>query len=376
MRLLRAFALSVLAALLVAAPGTAAGRQNPLQSIGAPPPIGPKPPVGAGGCSITAPTCADVAPAIIHSALDPSVLERNIRNLTAILHASIDAQAKQQRVAQWAVRAFQRAGVDQARWENLALPSWAGSLLQDRRSASVHPGYVVAEIHGRENTGEFVVLAAPLDAEDPGSRAVANASNAAIVIDAARAIHAAGARPVRSIYFILFSEADGKSLGSLSYVSAHRSELNQIDAAIIYDAGSDPVNGYDLDGRKSLETRLRQALAPAAQFGANHDRFAPTLAADSFDFLLEGVPTLVTNCQPHTGSSANFDFEVLKRNVAFTAVSAYAIADLPQRLGSRQTRSQIEQLIARTGLAPKMRSLGIWSQWQLGQRGRRPPAER
>jgi hypothetical protein len=289
--------------------------------------------------------------------------------LAAILDAPIDARAKQQRVAQWAMHAFQQAGVDQVRAEYNPLPSWALSPAQNRVTGPQQTN-VVAEIGGRENPREFVILAAPLDTRGSGASALATVSNAAVLVDAARAIHAAGLRPLRSIRFLLFDQTNGKPFGSLAYVLAHRDEIDQADSAIIYDAGMAPVTGYDLDGRKSIEAPLRNALAPAAQFHANHDSFTPTLDAGSFDFLLEGVPTLVTNRDSAFRPPATFDFAVLKWNAAFVAVSAYAVADLPERLAPRQTRSQIEQLIARTGIESKMKSLGIWSQWRSGKRGR------
>lgn len=367
----RSLALAALAASLALAPTMATARQNPLPPINAPAPIGPKPPLGSGGCSITAPTCADVAPFIIRSALGPSPLERNFRDLSRLLGTRGDSLKTQQRILQWAVQAFQQASVDQVRVETHPLPSWALSP-QSNRAESIPSANVVAEIRGWKYPNEFVVLGAPLGFQGSRTGSLADASNAAVIIEAARAVHAAGTLPLRSIRFVLFGETNGKSLGSLAYVLAHGKELDRTSAAIIYNAGDQPVTGYDVDGRKALETPLRKALSPAKQFHASHDSLMPTLAVDSFDFLLEGVPTIVTNHVARPADSVKFSLASLQQNVAVAALSAYGIADLPKPLATRQTRIQIEQMIERSGLENRMKSAGIWSEWTKGERGRRP----
>ena len=54
---------------------------------------------------------------------------------------------------------------------------------------------VVGEIRGREKPDEFVLLGAHLDSWDLGTGALDNGCNAAMVIDAARVIHASGNVP-------------------------------------------------------------------------------------------------------------------------------------------------------------------------------------
>jgi carboxypeptidase Q len=244
---------------------------------------------------------------------------------------------------------------------------------------------VVAEIRGREKPDEFVVLGAHLDSWDLGTGALDNGCNAALVMDAARAIHAVGVRPRRSIRFVLFTGEEQGMLGSRAYARAHRRELDGADAAIIYDDGDGRVTGYMLSGRHDIEARLREALAPAAQFHADQDTFDAEVGTDNFDFLLEGVPTLVANQKEdnylmnyHAASDTfdKVDFAQLKQNVAFAALTAYGIGDLPERLGPRQTRAQIQELLQLTGLDKQMKRLGIWQAWEEGERGRRPKPAR
>ena len=65
---------------------------------------------------------------------------------------------------------------------------------------------VIAELRGSEKPDEFVILGAHLDSWDLGTGALDNGCNAALVVDALRAIKASGVRPRRTIRFILFSE--------------------------------------------------------------------------------------------------------------------------------------------------------------------------
>ena len=73
---------------------------------------------------------------------------------------------------------------------------------------------VVGEIRGREKPDEVVILGAHLDSWELGTGALDNGCNAALVIEAARAIAASGLRPRRTIRFILFSGEEQGTLGS------------------------------------------------------------------------------------------------------------------------------------------------------------------
>lgn len=77
---------------------------------------------------------------------------------------------------------------------------------------------VVAEIRGREKPEEIVILGAHLDSWDLGSGALDNGCNSALVVDAARAIRAAGLKPRRTIRFVLFGGEEQGMHGSWRYV--------------------------------------------------------------------------------------------------------------------------------------------------------------
>jgi carboxypeptidase Q len=251
--------------------------------------------------------------------------------------------------------------------------------MPNRVTGPVESENVIAEIRGREKPDEFVILGAHLDSWELGTGALDNGCNAALVIDAARVIHASGVIPRRSIRFVLFTGEEQGMLGSWAYARAHRPELDHMTAAVIFDSGNGAVTGYSLGGRKDLLPTVREALEPVKSLGVKDFTFDIETGSDDFDFLLEGVPTLVANQAPanymlnyHAASDTfdKVDIAELKRHVAIAAVTAYALADREQRIGPRQSRAEVDQLLKDDGLDRK--AAMKWSLWQKGERGRQP----
>jgi carboxypeptidase Q len=253
--------------------------------------------------------------------------------------------------------------------------------MPNRVTGPVDSENVVAEIRGREKPDEFLVLGGHLDSWDLGAGALDNGCNVAMVIDAARVIHASGTIPRRSIRFILFTGEEQGLLGSAAYAHTHRAELDNMVAAIIFDSGIGKVTGYALGGRKDIAAPVRAALEPVASLGVKDFTLDAGMDTDNFDFLIEGVPTLVANQDPanymlnyHAASDTfdKVDIAELKRHAGIAAVTAFALADAAQRIGPRQSRSETEQLLQETGLAKEMKEAGFWPLWEKGVRGRAP----
>ena len=239
---------------------------------------------------------------------------------------------------------------------------------------------VVGEIRGREKPEELVILAAHLDSWELGTGALDNGCNAALVIEAARAIKAMGLVPRRTIRFVLFSGEEQGTVGSYAYVKAHRAELDKLRAVIVYDTGSGRVTGYSLGGRKDIEAGVRAILKPLDAWGATNHTVDASFGTDNFDFLLEGVPTLVANQEIsnylvnyHAASDTfdKVDIRELKLNTALAALTAWGVADRAEALGKRLSRAELDSLIKETGLDQQMKLLGYWDPWQTGERGRK-----
>jgi carboxypeptidase Q len=240
---------------------------------------------------------------------------------------------------------------------------------------------VIAEIRGREKPEEWVLLGAHLDSWELGTGALDNGCNATLVIEAARDILQTGTRPRRSIRFALFTGEEQGMLGSWAYVRAHRAELDWARAAIIFDEGIGRVSGFSLGGRHDLESGVREALKPLESWGVTSQTFDAPLGTDNFDFLLEGVPTLIAN-QEEANYIPNYhafsdtfdkvDLRELKLHTAIAAVTAFGIAERTTPLAPRQSRAEIETLLKETGLDSQMKNAGIWRLWESGERGHLP----
>jgi carboxypeptidase Q len=240
---------------------------------------------------------------------------------------------------------------------------------------------VVGEIRGYEKPDEIVVLGAHLDSWELGTGALDNGCNAALVIEAARAIKASGLLPRRTIRFILFSGEEEGLFGSWQYVKQHRAEMDKYRAVVIFDSGIGRVTGYSLGGRRDIEPALREILKPFADWDAGSHTYDASWGTDHFDFLLEGVPNLVANqevanyLQNYHAASDTFekvDIRELKLNTVLAAVTAWGIADRTESIGPRYSRAQIETLMKESGLEEEMKTLGMWADWESGARGRKP----
>jgi len=100
---------------------------------------------------------------------------------------------------------------------------------------------------------------------------------------------------------------------------------------------------------------------------------------DHFDFMLEGVPTFVADQQEanylenyHAVSDTydKVDFVQLKKHVAEAAEFAFSLANLPEKIGPRYTRAQIEQAMRETGSDQMLKAAGMWDAWASGTIGR------
>jgi carboxypeptidase Q len=150
---------------------------------------------------------------------------------------------------------------------------------------------------------------------------------------------------------------------------------------VVFDSGSGRVTGFTLSGRTELAGATRDLIAPLGQMGVTEVTQDADMGTDNFDFLLEGVPTLVANqdaanyMQNYHAMSDTFDkvdLESLRKEVAEAAAVVVGIANAPQRFGARQDRAQIGQLLHETHLEDTMKLVGVWPAWESGQRGRTP----
>ena len=256
---------------------------------------------------------------------------------------------------------------------------YADLSIPNRIGGPIKSANVIAELRGTDKPDEFVILGAHLDSWELGTGALDNGCNAVLVVDALRAIKASGAKPKRSIRFILFSGEEEGLIGSRVYARQHRAELDKAAGVIIFDSGIGRVTGFSLGGRKDVVDMVTSLAAPLKQFDAATFTTDAQTGTDHFDFLLEGVPTLVANQEEdnyllnyHAMSDTfdKVDLPRLKKHVAEAAALAFAIADAPGRIGPRLNRDQIAVTLHESKLDEEMKGFGMWDDWENGKRGR------
>jgi len=236
---------------------------------------------------------------------------------------------------------------------------------------------VVAEIAGREEPNEIVVIGAHLDSWELGQGALDNGCNAAMLIDIARQMKRLHIQPRRTIRFCLFSGEELGFYGSLAYTVAHVDELDRHVLAQSYDIGSGRITGFFTNGRPELGQAIERALAPVRGLGPFENLDTPILGTDNFDFMLQGVANLVANQEAanyglnYHAQSDTFD-KVDQRQLRLNAVVAAAVtwSFAEMRVDwKRHTRDDVQRLIDTTDLGDEMRSSWLLESWEKGERG-------
>lgn len=134
-------------------------------------------------------------------------------------------------------------------------------LVQSLRPGPVKNHNVIAEIPGTEFPDEVVIVSGHLDSWDgPGSTGTCdNGTGTMVALEAARLLNVAGAKPKRTIRFIMWTGEEQGLHGSRRYVEMHRAELDKITAVLVDDGGTNYSGG--LVGIESMKPMLEQATA-------------------------------------------------------------------------------------------------------------------
>ena len=162
---------------------------------------------------------------------------------------------------------------------------------------------VVADIPGRSRPDEFVIVSAHSDSWDgPGSQGTTdNGTGSSVTLEAARLLMACGAKPERTIRFILWSGEEQGLLGSRAYVKAHPELLPRISGVFVDDGGTNSEGG--LLCSRDMVPLLAAATSPVnfrflddvtgEPLNVNlraQDDFKPHGGSDHFSFFEAGVP--------------------------------------------------------------------------------------
>jgi carboxypeptidase Q len=211
---------------------------------------------------------------------------------------------------------------------------------------------VVADLRGTELPDEVVIVGGHLDSWDGATGANDNATGVATTMEAARLLTAAGARPRRTIRFMLWTGEEQGLLGSSGYVEAHAGEMPQVSAVFVHDMGTNYLSGIGVT--PEMMPQMQAAFAPVQQ-----------LAPEAMPFVLREAESLESGGSDHTpfiragvpgffwdqDGESEYDFvhhtqhdtlqhviEAYQRHSAMVvALAAYQVANLPALVDRRNS---------------------------------------
>lgn len=212
---------------------------------------------------------------------------------------------------------------------------------------------VIADIPGTEKPEEMVIVSGHLDSWDgPGSQGTCdNGTGTMVALEAARLLMASGAKPKRTIRFILWTGEEQGLLGSRAYVEMHRDQMDKISAVLVDDGGTNYSGG--LVCIEAMRPMLEQAVAPLNEAFPDMPvtiQVVPQMprggGSDHASFNAVGVPgffwretgvanyTYVHHTQ-HDNISAAIHPYLIQSSVA-AAVTAYNLANAETMLPRQQ----------------------------------------
>ena len=208
---------------------------------------------------------------------------------------------------------------------------------------------VVAEIRGTEKPDEVVIVSGHYDSWDgPGSEGASdNGTGSAAVLESARILNKVGAKPKRTIRFILWTGEEQGLYGSRGYVQQHAAEMDKISAVLVDDGGSNYQGGYVV--LETMKPMFEGAIAPMLRAFPDYPqvlRVQPTMprggGSDHASFNAVGVPGFFTmetgkqdyNFVHHTQHDhlGNVIPEYMVQSATNHAVVSYTLACAPTML--------------------------------------------
>jgi len=176
---------------------------------------------------------------------------------------------------------------------------------------------IVAEIPGSDPKAGYVMAGGHFDSWAMGDGAVDNGAGSLAVIEAARILKAIGAKPKRTIRFVLWAGEEQGLLGSLAYIRQHMVERegdDGVDSLATYykwgnlwpikpkpgyydmkayfnmDNGSGKLRGIHAEGNVGAEKLLKKWLSPFAGLGAGSVVAGNTGGTDHVFMQQVGLP--------------------------------------------------------------------------------------
>jgi carboxypeptidase Q len=212
--------------------------------------------------------------------------------------------------------------------------------------APVEVHNVVGEIRGGEKPDEVVILCAHLDSWDLASGSTDDGTGVVAVLEAMRAIQAAGSRPKRTIRFVLFTGEEQGEVGSREYVKQHRDEWPRISAVLADDTGTSRILTLRLHQNYAARQTVDATLAPLEELGLVQPWMERYHGSDYAQFNDVGVPGFSL-----IGNQTDLDYDQTHHTQAdtFDKVNEGGIVHQAQVLaGWAYNTAQLPELLPRT----------------------------
>jgi hypothetical protein len=234
---------------------------------------------------------------------------------------------------------------------------------------------VVGEIRGRENPEQVLVVGAHLDSWDLSEGSTDNGTGSASVLGAADAIMRSGMKPRRTIRFVLFTGEEQGLDGSFAYVKQHQSELPNHLGDLVLDEGQGPVSEFQMGGRDDLVASFQpfsKSLANIREIKVNEKVESGT---DTLPFSMAGLPGINMNQDSpdykytHHSAADALDAvkpDVLTQNATLMALTAFWIADRPDRFAIPWSRERTAKMLREQGQYGFLKAFNLWPYGDLG----------
>jgi hypothetical protein len=200
---------------------------------------------------------------------------------------------------------------------------------------------VVADLPGREQPEEIVLIGAHLDSWDLGTGAIDDGAGVAVVMESLRLLKVLGLTPRRTIRGVLYMNEENGLRGGRAYAEAHGAELMRHVAAIESDGGGARPTGFAaLTGPGGIEI-VAEIASLLRSLGADGVSAGGSGGADISTLRPARVPLLGLQQDGkryfdwhHTAADTldKVDPLELAQNAAALAVMAYVLADMPEPL--------------------------------------------
>ena len=234
---------------------------------------------------------------------------------------------------------------------------------------------VVGEIRGRDNPEQVFVVGAHLDSWDLSEGTTDNGTGSASVLAAAEAIMRSGMKPRRTIRFVLFTGEEQGLDGSFAYVKQHQSELANHLGDLVLDEGQGPVSDFQLGGRDDLVSSFlpfSKSLANIREIKVDEKVESGT---DTLPFSMVGLPGINMNQDSpeykythHSAADAleAVKPEVLTQNSTLMALTAFWIADRPDRFATPWPAERTAKMLRGQGQYDILKAFHLWPYGDLG----------